>query len=94
MEIDDAHLERIAGCLKALASTPRLQIVCLLSESELCVNDIWARTGGSQPNVSQHLTLLMDKGVLGSRREANRIYYFIRSDEMIRLVESLRAVFC
>jgi len=92
--VTDEQIERVAGCLKAIASPLRLRIVCLLAEGERSVNEIVADTGGSQPNVSQHLTLLTDRGLLGFRKEANRVIYFLKSAELIRILEQLKAVYC
>jgi ArsR family transcriptional regulator len=58
------------GLLKALADDTRLRIVALLSRGELCVCHIASALDITQPNASQHLTVLRNAGVVDSRRKA------------------------
>ena len=67
--------ERIAERLKALSDPTRLKILHALEDQELCVSDILAAVGGSQANVSKHLSRMRSSGVLASRREGTNIYY-------------------
>ena len=67
--------ERIAERLKALSDPTRLKILHALEDQELCVSDILAVVGGSQANVSKHLSRMRSSGVLASRREGTNIYY-------------------
>jgi ArsR family transcriptional regulator len=64
-----------SGLLKALADDTRLRIVALLSRGELCVCHIASALDVSQPNASQHLTVLRNAGVVDSRRQGSWIYY-------------------
>src|SRR4030042_5733017 len=59
-------LGRIADRLKAMADPMRLRILHLLQDGERCVNDILGKVGGSQANVSKHLSVLRRAG-LGER---------------------------
>jgi ArsR family transcriptional regulator len=61
--------------LKALADLNRLRLLNLLLRGELCVCDLQYVIGGSQPNVSRHLTYMRNAGLVGDRREGQRIYY-------------------
>lgn len=73
----DQLLERIADRLKAMADPMRLRILHTLQESELCVTDILTRVGGSQANVSKHLSVLKRVGLVECRREGVNVYYRI-----------------
>ena len=64
-----------SGLLKALADDNRLRMVALLARGELCVCHIASALDVSQPNASQHLTVLRNAGVVESRREGSWIYY-------------------
>jgi ArsR family transcriptional regulator len=80
------------GLLKALADDTRLRIVALLSRGELCVCHIASALDISQPNASQHLTVLRNAGVVESRRKANWIYYRMNEEQDPARGRVLRAI--
>jgi ArsR family transcriptional regulator len=90
----DADIERAAFALKAMSHPLRLKILCAVGEKELAVQEIVDCVGTTQSNVSQHLAKLRDKEILSSRRDANRIYYSVKDERTLRLVEMMRDVFC
>jgi DNA-binding transcriptional ArsR family regulator len=83
-----------ANALKAMAHPLRWRIICTLGSDELCVGDIVERIGSSQSNISQHLEQLRNKNIVMSRKEANRVYYRIRNDQLLMLVGTMRQVLC
>lgn len=90
----DSDIERAAFSLKAMSHPLRLKILCVVGEKELAVQDIVEYVGTTQSNVSQHLAKLRDKDILASRRDANRIYYRVKDERTLRLIEMMRDVFC
>ena len=68
----DEDVERAARSLKAMSHPLRLKILCTLGDREISVQDIVEHVGTSQSNISQHLAILRDKGILASRKDANR----------------------
>ncbi|MEO8197347.1 MAG: metalloregulator ArsR/SmtB family transcription factor [Thermoanaerobaculia bacterium] len=66
---------RIAERLKALADPTRLKILHAVEDRELCVSGILEVVGGSQANISKHLSKMKSCGILGSRRDGTNIYY-------------------
>ena len=92
--VQDNDIERAAFALKAMSHPLRLKILCAVGEQELAVQDIVASVGTTQSNVSQHLAKLKDKDILASRRDANRIYYCVKDERTLRLIEMMRDVFC
>ncbi len=76
----DQLLEKIADVLKALADPTRLRILHVLHAGELCVSDILGHVGGSQANVSKHLSVLKRAGLVECRREGLNVFYRV-SDE-------------
>ncbi|WP_306604083.1 metalloregulator ArsR/SmtB family transcription factor [Azonexus sp.] len=90
----DVEIERIGELLKAIAHPLRLSIVCLLGEGERSVGDISQEIGSSQPNISQHLSLLSNRKLLKSRKDANRIYYRIADERLISIISMLRGIYC
>ncbi len=91
---DDTDIVRAARCLKAMSHPLRLKILCVLGTQSISVQDIVEQVGTSQSNVSQHLAILREKNILGSKREANRVYYFIDDERMLKLIKMMRDVFC
>ena len=83
-----------ANALKAMAHPVRWRILCTLGDRELSVGEIVERIGTSQSNISQHLEQLRDKHIVTSRKEANRIYYRIRNDQLLMLIGTMRTVLC
>ena len=91
---DDTDIIKAARCLKAMSHPLRLKILCLLGNKSISVQDIVEQVGTSQSNISQHLSILREKNILGCKKEANRVYYFIDDERMLKLIEMLREVFC
>ncbi len=90
----DEHILQAATAMKAIAHPLRLKILCVLAEDELSVQDIVDSVGTTQSNISQHLAILRDKGVLATRKDANRVYYRIGDPRTVKLVGMMRDVFC
>jgi ArsR family transcriptional regulator len=64
--------------LKALSEATRLRILMLLRGKELCVCQLVAALGQSQPLVSRHLTVLREAGLLQARRKGKLMFYRLR----------------
>ncbi|HHC73049.1 MAG TPA: ArsR family transcriptional regulator [Thiotrichales bacterium] len=90
----DEDIERASRSLKAMSHPLRLKILCTLGEREVSVQDIVDSVGTSQSNISQHLAILRDKGILDSRKVANRVFYRVGDPRTLRLISMMREVFC
>lgn len=77
MIASDELLNRIADVLKAMADPTRLKILHSLHNGERCVSEILQNVGGSQANVSKHLSVLKRAGLVDCRREGLNVYYRI-----------------
>jgi ArsR family transcriptional regulator len=91
---DDSDIERASRSLKAMSHPLRLKILCTLGESEVSVHDIVSRVGSSQSNISQHLAILREKGILDARKDANRVFYRVADSRTLQLIDMMRQVFC
>ena len=91
---DDEDIERASRSLKAMSHPLRLKILCTLGGQEVSVQEIVEQVGTSQSNISQHLAILRDKGILASRKDANRVYYRVSDSRTLQLVGMMREVFC
>lgn len=90
----DEDVERASRSLKAMSHPLRLKILCTLGDEEVSVQDIVEFVGTSQSNISQHLAILRDKGILSSRKDANRVFYRVSDARTLKLIGMMREVFC
>jgi DNA-binding transcriptional ArsR family regulator len=90
----EEDIQQASQAIKAIAHPLRLKILCVLGDQEISVQDIVEHVGTSQSNISQHLAILRDKGVLSTRKEANKVYYRIGDLRTLKLVSMMREVFC
>jgi ArsR family transcriptional regulator len=88
------QIEQAARAMKSIAHPLRLKILCLVADEEMSVQDIVEAVGTSQSNISQHLAILRDKGVLKARKDANRVFYRIGDARTLEMVGIVRQVFC
>lgn len=90
----EEHIEQAARVIKAMAHPLRLKILCVLGDREFSVQDIVDTVGTSQSNISQHLAILREKGVLRTRKDANRVFYRISDQRTLQLLGMMREVLC
>lgn len=90
----EEHIEQASRAMKAMSHPLRLKILCILGDHEVSVQDIVDNVGTSQSNISQHLAILRDKGVLKTRKDANRVYYRVGDTRTLKLIGMMRDVFC
>jgi ArsR family transcriptional regulator len=90
----DEDIERASRSLKAMSHPLRLKILCTLGDQEVSVQEIVEQVGTSQSNISQHLAILRDKGILASRKDANRVFYRVSDARTLQLIGMMRNVFC
>lgn len=79
-------LESQSSILKALGQPTRLQILGLLTDGERCVCEIFPAIHQEQANVSKHLSILKQAGILESRKDGLRILYRIKTPEILDLL--------
>ena len=96
---NDDDIDIASRALKAMAHPLRLKILCILGtalgkSNEISVQDLVERVGTSQSNISQHLSILRDKHILVSRKDANKVYYRIGDESILHLIEAMQEAFC
>ena len=74
-EKERRRYELQAAVLKAVAHPIRLAIIQFLAHEERCVCDVVAYVGTSQSNISKHLSILKQVGILADRKEGLSVYY-------------------
>ena len=89
--LTDEALALIAARFRVLAEPMRLKILNTLGESELSVGELVAATGAGQANVSKHLGILFDAGLLHRRKEGLNTYYRVADPTIFELCETVCA---
>ena len=85
---------RASSLMKTLGHKDRLMILCLLANGEKSVGEIANLLEISQSPLSQHLSRMRKEELVATRREAQTIYYSLKSGEASRIVELLYELFC
>ncbi|MBL8517533.1 MAG: winged helix-turn-helix transcriptional regulator [Betaproteobacteria bacterium] len=88
------NIEEAAVAMQAMAHPMRLKILCLLGSGELAVGEIVEAVGTTQGNVSQHLSILRDRGLITSRSEGRQVFYKIEDARVLKMIALTRDIFC
>ena len=92
--MEEGHIKDVAALLKTMSHPIRLKILCLLQEKEMAVGDIREEVKTTNANVSQHLSILRNQGIVSSRKDANFIYNKIEDKRVLDLIARMRELFC
>lgn len=88
------NIRQASSAMQAMGHPLRLKILCLVGNQELSVLEIVEAVGTTQSNISQHLAVLRDHGVLEARKDANRVFYRIADPRVLRMISLTREIFC
>jgi DNA-binding transcriptional ArsR family regulator len=87
--LPDDLAELIARRFRMLAEPTRIKLLDRLREGEATVNELSEQLGASQQNVSKHLAMLAEAGMLARRKEANHVYYRIADEGVFALCDQI-----
>lgn len=90
----EKEVSDLALLLKSISHPIRLKILCLLQDKELSVSEIRKEVETSGANISQHLNILRNQGIIASQKEANFIYNRIADQRVIELMKTMKQLFC
>lgn len=80
----------IAARFRLLGEPTRVHILDYLREhDEASVGELAAALGTSQQNVSKHLSTLHSGGIVGKRRDGNRVIYSIADETVVAICEAV-----
>lgn len=88
----DEYYELHASVCKGLADPKRLLILDALRDGEKSVSEICELTELPQSNVSQHLAVMRNKGLVTSRREGQWVFYAVSSEKINAALDLLLEV--
>ena len=84
-----------AGVLKALANENRLMILCkLLERGEMSVMPLAEAVGLSQSALSQHLAKMREEKIVAFRREGLTVFYRVADSNVVKILKTLKAIYC
>ncbi len=81
-----------ADTCKAMANKTRIKVLDRLKNNEMRVDELADALDTSAPNISQHLSLLKEAGVVCSRREKRYVYYSICDKRIIEACDLVKEV--
>lgn len=88
-QLSPLALELIAGSFKALSEPVRLRLLNLLMQGERSVGQLVEASGSGQANVSKHLALLRDAGMIAMRKEGLSTICYIADPIVAELCEMM-----
>ena len=81
-----------ADVCKALAHAIRIETIDVLKDKELTFGEIAGETGVAKSNLSQHLTVMVQKGILNHRKKGLHVYYKLSSTKVYNAFYMMREV--
>ncbi|MHB8191236.1 MAG: ArsR/SmtB family transcription factor [Ferrimicrobium sp.] len=88
-----AELDNLVSMMcKGLNDPKRLFILILLGDKSRTVGELAGILGSSPANVSQHLAVLRDRGIIEPSRLGTTIYYSLRHPRLLEAIAILRAI--
>lgn len=88
-QLTEEALEMIAARFRLLSDAMRLKILHTLGEREMNVGELVEATGGGQANISKHLGILLDAGIVARRKEGLNAFYSIADETIFDLCETV-----
>jgi len=81
-----------ARICQTLSSAKRLEVIDCLRDGELPVISLAELTNISQANLSQHLAIMREKGIVTARREGSNVYYQLSNPKITQACDLMRQV--
>ena len=89
VETPEKRAQYLAKMLKALGDTTRLRILELLRNGELCVCEIVPQIEASQSNISQHLRILRDAGIIELEKHGRENHYYVTNQKIFQILDMI-----
>lgn len=81
-----------AELFKILSDSNRLKIIDMLSCGEMCACKILEKFDITQPTLSHHMKVLIDSGLVESRKESNWVYYKLKKETFKKLIDFIQLI--
>ena len=87
--LSDDLVELIASRFRVIGEPMRIRLLDRLRDAEATVGELSEALSASQQNISKHLAVLADVGILGRRKEGNHVYYRVVDEGVFALCEAV-----
>ncbi|MEW5822275.1 MAG: metalloregulator ArsR/SmtB family transcription factor [Cyanobacteriota bacterium] len=81
-----------ADFCKFMSNPKRIEIIFTLADLEMCVEEIASKMDIRIPNVSQHLSIMRERGVVKTRRQGTKIFYKLSNPDILKACLIMRNV--
>ena len=86
--------DKASALMKTLGHKGRLMVLCQLASSGKSVGELSELLGIPQSPLSQHLSRMRKEGLVGTRREAQTLFYSLKADDAGKLIKCLYGIYC
>jgi len=86
--MNDSLIEAVANRFRILGEPMRIRLLEALQTGDRNVTELVGDVGSTQPNISRHLRILQDAGLVTRRHEGNNVYYSIADPTVFRLCDT------
>jgi DNA-binding transcriptional ArsR family regulator len=87
--LTEEAFELIAGRFRVLAEPMRLRLLHALGNAEMSVSELVEATGAGQANVSKHLGILLDSGLVARRKKGLNVFYRVADPSIFEMCETV-----
>ncbi len=87
--LPDDLVELIARRFRVIGEPMRIRLLDRLRDGEATVGQLSEALSASQQNISKHLAVLADVGILGRRKEGNHVFYRVVDEGVFALCEAV-----
>lgn len=87
--LPDALVELIAERFRTIGEPTRIRILERLQDGEASVQELTECVGGTQQNVSKHLSMLARAGIVGRRKVGTFVFYRITDASVLAMCEQV-----
>jgi DNA-binding transcriptional ArsR family regulator len=87
--LPDDLVELIARRFRVIGEPMRIRLLDRLREGETTVGELSEAVAASQQNVSKHLGVLADVGIVDRRKQGNHVYYRVVDEGVFALCEEV-----
>ncbi len=90
-KLSDAFLDLVARRLQAISEPTRIRLLSSLERREATVQELAAELVTTHQNVSKHLGVLYQSGIVSRRKDGNKVWYSLADYSACRLIEQATA---
>lgn len=93
VEMNNEHIDAVATILKSMSHPIRLKILYMLLEGDKTTGQLLEEIKTTNPNMSQHLNVLRDSGVIQSKKERTFVHNSIADKRIAQVLKDIQQLF-